>query len=264
MAVSFLLLVIAMPLLAAIRWLCRVRLTPWQWLLWSLAYLLVKFRWRARWEGELDLPAGQGAILVSNHRSSVDPFFLQTATTRKVHWLVAREYCAHPAIAWFLRSCEVIPVGRGGVDTAATKGALRLAAAGGIVGMFPEGRINMTDELLLPCRPGAALVALKARVPLVPCYIEGSPYDRFPHSPLLMTARVKVRFGKPLDLSDCYGREAEPGMVEQVMRRCLAEIARLAGEPDFEPRLAGRNWKPTEEELAAATSSNLPRRDARR
>ena len=42
---------------------------------------------------------------------------------------------------------------------------------GELVGMFPEGRINTTDQLLLPGRSGAALIALKARAPVVPCYI---------------------------------------------------------------------------------------------
>ena len=29
----------------------------------------------------------------------------------------------------------------------------------------------------MPGRPGAALIALKARVPVVPCYIHDAPYD---------------------------------------------------------------------------------------
>lgn len=266
-AALFLLAVALAPVVAAIVLLSRSRFSPLQTLLWLAALALVKLRWHARWEGMLDVPDGQGAVLVCNHRSSVDPFFIQTATRRKVHWLVAREYVEHWALAWFLKSCEVIPTSRSGVDTAATKAAIRIAAGGGLVGMFPEGRINTTGDLLLPVRPGAALVALKARVPMVPIYISGSPYDGHPWSPLLMAARVVVRFGRPVAVTDLFGPGDEEGVLEEAMRRCLVEIALLASRPDFEPQFAGRHWKPTKAELAAgadASQSDQPLKIDRR
>ena len=256
-AALFLLALVIAPLAAAAVLMARSRFSPLQSVLWVLALALVKLRWRAVWHGKLNLPEGQGAVLVCNHGSSVDPFFIQTTTGRKVHWLVAREYCQRGAIGWFLRSCEVIPTGRAGVDTAATKAALRIASAGGLVGMFPEGRINETSERMLSVRPGAALVALKARVPIVPIYIAGAPYCGFSWSPLLMTARVEVRFGEPLDLTDYFGREGEAGVLEEVMRRWFAEIARLAGWSDLELQMAGRHWK-LEEEAAAARAAGRP------
>jgi 1-acyl-sn-glycerol-3-phosphate acyltransferase len=146
------------------------------------------------------------------------------------------------------------------VDTAATKAAIRIAANGGLVGMLPEGRINMSEEFMLPIRPGAALVALKARVPIVPCYVEGSPYNGTPWSPLLMTARVRLVFGAPIDLSEYDDRQDADGLVEQVMLRVAREIARLAGRDDFEPQLAGRRWKPTDDELAASIDAVRQRR----
>jgi 1-acyl-sn-glycerol-3-phosphate acyltransferase len=262
-ALGFLLLLLSIPLGWAIWRARRDGLTLVQSMFWRLAWLMVKFQWRATLPGKLPIPDGQGAIIVSNHRSSVDPFFIQVSTRRKVHYMVAREYCVHPAFGPFLRTCEVIPVGRGGVDTAATKMAIRLAASGEMVGMFPEGRINMTDELLLPGRPGVALIALKARVPILPCYIEGSPYNGTAWSPFLMRARVKVKFGQLIDISEYYGREQEPGVHAEIMRRCMKAVAELAGQPDFEPKLAGRNWKPTTEQIEAdmAASEANRRRD---
>src|SRR4051794_25701940 len=190
-AAIVLLLVVALPVVALVVVVSRSRLTPVQGFLWAVAYLLCKLLWRTRWRNDLPLAPHQGGVIVCNHRSSVDPFFVQTATGRKIHWMVAREYCEHPAFAWFLSSCEVIPVGRGGVDTAATKMAIRLASSGELVGMLPEGRINMSEDFMLPVRAGAALVAMKANVPVVPCYIHGAPYRRYPWSPLRMPARVE-------------------------------------------------------------------------
>jgi 1-acyl-sn-glycerol-3-phosphate acyltransferase len=257
---------IALGVVAAlvIGWLVYVRLLsrfgPVQALLWCVAYVIARWQWRAKLPKELPIPDDSGAILVCNHRSSVDPFFLQTVTGRKIHWMVAREYVSHPLFSLVLRLCEVIPVGRGGVDTAATKMALRYASAGGIVGMFPEGRINMTEQLLLPCRPGAAVVALKARVPMLPVYIQGSPYRKVAWSPFLMRANVVVKVGPLLDISEFYGREDEPEIVQQVMLRALKALAALADQSDFEPQLAGRNWKPTAEQVAADADAAEKRR----
>ena len=121
----------------------------------------------------------------------------------------------------------------------------------------------MTDELLLPGRPGAAMIALKAGVPLVPCYIQGSPYDKTPWSPFLIRTKVKVVFGRPIATEpylDCADdRELQGELTLQAMK----EIARLAGQPDFEPELAGKRWKPTTEELEEAMELADRRRSTR-
>lgn len=245
-AIAFLAALAVLPLAVVVVMVARSRMSPFQCLLWGLAYVLVKLLWRARWVSPLPpLEEGQGAVIVSNHRSSVDPFFIQTATGRKTHWMVAREYVESKSFGWFLRACEVIPVSRGKADVGATKAALRMTAAGGLIGMFPEGRINRTEDLFLPIRPGAALVALKTKTPVIPCYIKDSPFGGTAPSPFFMPARVEVRFGAPLDFSRYHGREHEEGVVGEVMRQILQAIARLAGRPDYEPTFAGRNWMPT-------------------
>ncbi len=203
-------------------------------------YVICRILWRANVDRDLPVPPTSGAVIVANHRSSADPCFIEIATTRVVHWMVAKEFFASPALGWFLRLAESIPTNRGGIDTQATKMAIRYAEQGELVGIFPEGRINRTSDLLLPGRSGAALIALKARVPVVPCYIEGAPYDGTALGCLLMPAKVSVQIGQPLDFSEYYGRENEREVLELVTRRILAAIAALAGCPDFQPSLAGR------------------------
>ena len=163
--------------------LSRTKYTFAQGVLWVFAYLVTRLLWRAKLPHGLPFQDGEGGVIVCNHRSSIDPFFVQTCASRPVHWMVAREYCELPALRWLARTCEVIPVNRGGIDTRATKLAIRLASRGEMVGMLPEGRINKTDEFMLPVRPGAVLVALRARVPILPCYIEGAPYAGTEWSP---------------------------------------------------------------------------------
>jgi 1-acyl-sn-glycerol-3-phosphate acyltransferase len=209
--------------------------------------LFTRILWRTQVSGPLPVAPDQGAIIVCNHRSGIDPLLIQLSTDRLVQWMVAREYTDYRPIAWAFRILRSIPVGRGGVDTAATKMAIRLAQEGGLVGLFPEGRINLTSKLLLPGRPGAALIALKARVPVIPCYVSGSPYGGTALSSFLMPARARVAIGEPIDISEFYGQEGDRKVLEQMTKQFLAAIAELAGVKNFQAELAGKNWKPEEE-----------------
>jgi 1-acyl-sn-glycerol-3-phosphate acyltransferase len=230
-------------LVVLLIWL-RSELTLKQAAMWTINYVIAKVLWRTKLENALPVKSGQGAVIVANHRSGIDPCLIQVAVRRVVYWMVAREYVQAKFIGSVLRALQVIPVGRGGVDTAATKLAIRIAQEGGLVGMFPEGRINeTTDQLFLPGRPGAALVALKARVPIIPVYIEGAPYDGTPTGSFKMRANVRVRFGEPIDLSPYFDRERGDGLTQEITKLAMREMAKLAGHPEFEPQMAGRRWK---------------------
>ncbi len=250
---TILALVVIVPVgIFIVKW-RRSPLSLRQTIFWSLNYLITRLVWGTRVEGQLPIEPGKGAVIVANHRSSIDPSFIQICLRRVVYWMVAREYCEAPAIGWLLREFQVIPVGRGGIDTAATKLAIRLARQGGLIGMFPEGRINTAPDkqLLLPGRPGAALVALKARVPIIPVFIDGAPYNGTSLGPLFMRAMVRVKIGQPIDISAYFGREKEEGVTQEITLRAMREMAKLAGHPEFEPQLAGRRWK-SEDDLSGA------------
>ncbi len=249
-AIGFLSLAGAFVVFQVVRELFRKPFSPMQNVLWWSAQVLTRFWWRTRRPSDLPLPES-GAVLICNHRSSIDPIFLQVISRRVIHWLVAVEFCNNPLFSSFLKILQVIPVRRGGIDTDATKAAIECAENGGLIGMFPEGRINMTEALMLPGRHGAVMIAIKARVPIIPCYIEGSPYDRTPWSPLFMPARVQLKVGEPIYLDEYYGLEVDGDELKRIMQDCMQKVAVLAGQPDFEPRIAGRRWKPTEEELRA-------------
>ena len=222
----------------------RSPFSPIQSTLYALNYAITRVLWRVQIHGAFPIPPGQGAVIACNHRCPLDPSFIALTVPRVVHWMVAKEYCEHPAFRWLLRVCCVIPVNRGGIDTAATKAAIRLVEKGGLVGVFPEGRINTTEQTLLPGRSGAAMIALKARAPLVPCYIHGAPYDGTTIGCLFMPAFVRLEFGQPIDLSPYFNRDDTRDVLEEVTLRLLREIARLAGQPDLQPQLAGRSYKP--------------------
>ena len=224
----------------------RSPFSPTQSALYALNYAIARVLWRAQIDGPFPVPPGQGAVIVCNHRCPLDPSFIAMTAPRAVHWMVAKEYCEHPAFRRLLRTCEVIPVRRGGVDMAAIRTAIRLVKNGELVGVFPEGRINTTTQMLLPGRSGAAMIALKASAPVVPCYIHGAPYDETTLGCLLMPAHVRLVIGAPIELTADVDREDQHKTLKKLTRKLLKEIARLGGQPDYEPQLAGHLQQPDE------------------
>jgi 1-acyl-sn-glycerol-3-phosphate acyltransferase len=237
----------ALGLALIVRFALHYRHNEYRWIqapFYILNLVYCRVVWRTRVVGRLPLDRVRGAVIICNHVSPIDPAFIQLASTRLAHWMVAREYSMHPVLKYIFRLFEAIPVSRAGVDTAATKAAMRYAQNGELVGLFPEGRINDTGQVLLPGRPGVALIALKAEVPVIPCYIQGAPYDGTTFGCFLMTAKVTVTIGEPIDISPYYGLEPEKHVLEELTKLLLVAMARLAGARDYEPKLAGRFYKP--------------------
>lgn len=240
----------------------------WESTLYLPTYLMGRLLWRVHFTNQAPPELRGGAVLVANHRSSVDPFFVQLAAKRRVHWMVAREYCEHPVFGVVLRWAQVIPTNRSGMDTAATKAAIRLTKSGRLVGMFPEGRLNHTRAPMVSIRSGAAMVAERAGVPIVPLYIGGSPYRREVWSPLIMPAHVAITFGTPIfprtSLTEFTATgEDEPAAseigptlpsdeqngemtsAEALILQWGQQVVALSGHPDFKVELASKRKRRT-------------------
>ena len=208
---------------------------------WTLAAMLTLFLWRTRLRRRApQLPTG--AVLIANHRSSVDGFFIQMACSCPLGFMVAREYIDYPLFGALLRFLDVIPAGRKGMDTGATKRAIREASGGRWVLMFPEGRLNVTENFMQSVRPGAIMIAIRSGVPVVPCYLENLQFSDKLLSPFYTFGQVTVHVGKPIDVAALAKGSTDRNVLAEITHLCLSEIAKLAGNTDWEPQLAGRDW----------------------
>jgi 1-acyl-sn-glycerol-3-phosphate acyltransferase len=206
-------------------------------ILYAPVYCFGRILWRVEIVGcqkISDLHPG-GAILVANHRCSLDPFFLQLAAGRRVHWMVAGEYFKNPIFGPVLSLFQAIPTNRTGADTASMKRAIRLASEGRLVGMFPEGRINRTAKPLLNIRSGAALVASKSGVPILPCWIDGAPCGWAVWSGLFMSAHVRVFIGQAVETNSDDGIPLSP---DELIERSMRQALDLVGHHDSRVELA--------------------------
>ena len=83
-ATGFLLLVVVLLLLWAAREYVRSPFPPVTATLYFLNLLLTRLQWSANAVKSLPIEKDRGAVIISNHRSSVDPFFVQMNTSSRL------------------------------------------------------------------------------------------------------------------------------------------------------------------------------------
>ena len=143
------------------------------------------------------LPASGPAILVCNHTSGLDPLLIQAVVDRVVIWMMAKEYYDIKALTWVFRAIEAIPVERSGRDSGSLRAALRFLKQGRVLGVFPEGRIARTRELM-PFQTGVAMMAIKTGVPVYPAYLDGTQRNKSMLGGILVPNRATLTFGPPV------------------------------------------------------------------
>ena len=130
-------------------------------------------------------------ILIANHVSGKDPIFTHLIMKQKIYYMSKKELFKNPFVSWLVRWLGAFPVDRGKGDLGAIKTALQVLDEGKTMGIFPEGRRNLTGNgVIAPFQHGAAMIALRSDAPILPVYI----------SPVRPFHRTYIVVGKPIDL----------------------------------------------------------------
>jgi 1-acyl-sn-glycerol-3-phosphate acyltransferase len=193
-----------------------VRPSPFYLLVGAVSLPVVYGLYRLRAEGVENLPESGGFVLAANHTSNLDPWPLGMPLwpRRYLRFMAKSELYWWP-LGPIITAGGAFPVRRGERDVEAIRKAVDLAREGHVIAMFPHGtrqRKGLVKKYQPRSHTGAARIALDAGVPLVPAAIAGT--DR-----LLRLARLRVRYGKPIDLDGLDAKEATD--------KLMAEIARL-------------------------------------
>jgi 1-acyl-sn-glycerol-3-phosphate acyltransferase len=174
----------------------------------------------------LTLPRQGKAIIVCNHTSGLDPLLIQSVSRRLIVWMMAREYYDQKWLLPFFHLIEAIPVNRGRPDSASTRAALRALAAEHVLGVFPEGRIETSRELL-PFHTGIALLAMRSGAPLYPAYLDGTQRGKEMGPAFVISNRASLRFGPPLTFPHKTGR-SELIVAAQRIESAVRELSALS------------------------------------
>lgn len=183
-----------------------------------------------RYTGLDHVPRHGAFVLVANHQSNLDPLIIGSTAGdlagRLVHFMAKEELRHWPVIGWLASQAGVYFVRRGERDRAAQRLSLDLLARGEPIGVFPEGTRSKTG-VLQAGRDGAALLAIRAGVPLLPVSITGSGRlfpngSRLPHR-----NHVIVRIGPSFTVTHQPDGRIDRTELSATTDRIMREIADL-------------------------------------
>jgi len=112
-----------------------------------------------------------GALIAANHTSFLDPFIVGvTFWYRRLYFLVAEIVMQGKLRSMLLRGVGAIKIDRNAADIEAIKKSIEKLKKGYLLSVFPQGGINRDDDIDA-IKSGAALLAVKAGVPIIPMHI---------------------------------------------------------------------------------------------
>ncbi len=137
-----------------------------------LIKVFMKIFFRPTYIGTELIPTDVNFILAGNHTSYLDPLLLMSSTNKTIHFL-AKDSLAKGIKGLLFRSMGIIPVNRKIHDKNALKTAEEELLNKKVIGIFPEGTINRTEEVTIPFKIGAVKMAQDTDTLLVPFTITG-------------------------------------------------------------------------------------------
>lgn len=152
---------------------------------------IFRFLYRPEVKGIDNIPGG-GVVLVGNHTKWLDPIMIVACTNRQVHFL-AKDSLFKGLVGYIVRGMGAIPVNRKTHDKEALCSAKNCLKNGCVVGVFPEGTINRTNDVVMPFKIGAVKMSYDTDSFLVPFVIKGK-YQLFRKS-------IKLEFLEPIKVS---------------------------------------------------------------
>jgi len=183
--------------------------------------IIFKLLFRLKVTGQENIPQDGPFIIVANHSSLLDPVILGVSIKPKIIFVAAAYLFEIRWLGYLLRKANSIPVQREN-DIKAIKQSLKILQQGGVLGIFPEGGIDRQKNNL-PVRAGAAYLATKVGVPIVPIKIKGA--DKvLPRGAKFIRSlnKIEVEIKKPIYCSRQTNKNKE--IIKRVVESYIKEI----------------------------------------
>ncbi|MDP3849418.1 MAG: MFS transporter [Luteolibacter sp.] len=196
---------------------------------------LMRMIYRIRTARPERLPAKGGALLLPNHVTYMDAFFMSAASPRPIRFVMDEAFMAQRAIRIFTSIFSTVTIRREH-PLEAIREIIQALQNGDVVCLFPEGQITRTGTLCALQR-GFEVIAKKAGQPLIPVWCDGTwgsifSYERncfFRKIPHRMEHGITMAFGKAI-APKCAN---QPSVRDGMMAASSDAISR---------RFASRRW----------------------
>lgn len=164
---------------------------------------------------DLDKLPKEGAyLLCSNHLNAQDPLIIGISMKRFLAFMAKKELFQTKFTNWFFRVNGGFPVDRDANDISAVKTSIRILKSGTPMLMFPEGTRNNT-KIPLEAKPGVAMIAIRAKVPVVPLTISGS---------FKLFKTIHLTVGDTIYLDEYYGERLNSATYQKVTQDIVNKI----------------------------------------
>lgn len=161
------------------------------------------------------IPPIGAAVIAGNHKHALDPILVDVCTKRVVHTL-AKKDLHDGKFGWLFKSVGTIPVDlKAKHNKEALNSAIEYLNEGELINISPEAKRNYTNEVLLPFKVGAVVMAKRTNTPIIPYAITGDYKFR--------SKNLKITFGKPIDVSNLEVEQANELLYKKVKELLLKE-----------------------------------------
>lgn len=123
--------------------------------------------YRPTYIGLDNIPKDKSFILVGNHTSYLDPILIASTTKECVHFF-AKDSLYKGIKKPLFKSLGIIPVNRSIKDKNALNLGIKYLNDNKVIGIFPEGTINRTNEKIMKFKYGAVKMSKETNKLIVP------------------------------------------------------------------------------------------------
>jgi 1-acyl-sn-glycerol-3-phosphate acyltransferase len=186
---------------------------------WSIVSPMLHLYFRGRIYGAENVPTSGPLVVVSNHASDFDPPILSSSMRRPVAFMAKEELFKVPILKQAITLYGAYQVKRESADRSAIRSALQYLENGWATGVFLQGTRTVDGRITEP-KLGAALIAAKAKAPLLPVSLWGTHAIASKDSGWARSVPLTVRIGNLIEAPTSSDRSE----LEALTQRCAQEI----------------------------------------
>jgi len=184
---------------------------------------------RLRVVGSENVPREGSFVFAPTHRSTIDIPVASAATRRRMRFMGKDSIWKYKPIGKIMTGLGAFPVTRGSADLEALKRCIAIVQSGEPLVMFPEGTRHYGPEVQ-PLFDGAAYIALKTGVPIVPAAIAGTEDVMRSGSKAIRFKKCRMVIGKPIAADVPGGGRASREQIGDLTVQLQNELQRLLEE----------------------------------
>jgi len=188
--------------------------------------ILIFFPTRIINKKELRKYRGKGVVICCNHRSNTDAILIYVRFWRKKNFFSKQSLFKTPFRNLFFRGLDCYPVERG-KEIGLIKFALQQIKKNRAMMMFPEGQRVFNPEDALALRNGAAMMAIKGGVPVVPMVFKRPP------RPFKFNA---IKIGDSIPVDEYLGKKMEKSDMLDLSGKIQVAMAGLLENFEIKPK----------------------------